>query len=284
MGASVVILVTIIFIWCGFRLPARGHEYEIHLGHLLLSICIIGTAVRRAQLRKSLSPAGIGMAIFLTLPIFVKSLTTGLALVTFFFAADRATRFGIEHKSPAQGRLAVYTKPHQQCRGANQVLANALVPAGFSVLAILSGSAVGPRLLVAARGAVCGAAADTLASEMAPVLWPGLPRTILPPWSTVPVGSNGGVTLIGFLLSFMGGCLPLIPLVILRLVQPQEVIIGGLAGFLGSLLDSVLGACFEAAEETQPSWKKPLDNDDVNLLCNMAAATVALTLHGWRDL
>ena len=95
----------------------------------------------------------------------------------------------------------------------------------------------------------CG---DTWASEVGSAIG-GTPRLITT-LASVPRGTNGGVTTVGLVCSFLGGLLVgiayFIALVVFSVTDtctPQwiVVIIGGAAGLLGSLIDSLLGATLQ---------------------------------------
>ena len=108
----------------------------------------------------------------------------------------------------------------------------------------------------------CG---DTWASEVGSVVG-GTPRLITT-WRTVPKGTNGGVTLIGTLCSIAGGLVVGIAywisasfVILLSNDSPNNstssknvspfslypyAIIGGFAGLVGSLIDSLLGATIQ---------------------------------------
>lgn len=78
---------------------------------------------------------------------------------------------------------------------------------------------------------------------------------------SVPRGTNGGVTLIGLVMSFFGGVvigiayyltvLYCIETNIMALSPPQwpVLILGGVAGLLGSLIDSFIGATLQYSGE-----------------------------------
>ncbi|KAK8193514.1 integral membrane protein DUF92-domain-containing protein [Phyllosticta capitalensis] len=107
-------------------------------------------------------------------------------------------------------------------------------------------------------------ASDTLSSELG-ILASSAPRLILPPFPSVPRGTNGGVTLTG-LVAGLGGSvlLSLTASVLLPFCPPTSSISpegGGwdlssklsftlgiaFAGFVGTLLDSLLGATLQAS-------------------------------------
>ncbi|PNI29903.1 TMEM19 isoform 2, partial [Pan troglodytes] len=142
---------------------------------------------------------------------------------------------------------------------------------------------------------------DTWASEVGPVLSKSPPRLITT-WEKVPVGTNGGVTVVGLVSSLLGGTFVGIAYFLTQLISvndldisaPQWPIIafGGLAGLLGSIVDSYLGATMQYTgldESTgmvvnSPTNKakhiagKPiLDNNAVNLFSSVFIALLLPT-------
>lgn len=93
--------------------------------------------------------------------------------------------------------------------------------------------------------------ADTLASELG-ILSKSDPFLLTSPWRKVPPGTNGGVTMNGFFLSFIGGVLMGGGTMLMDTLsgidtKPLEIIIfSGTCGLLGSVLDSLLGATVQA--------------------------------------
>ncbi|XP_073940031.1 transmembrane protein 19 isoform X3 [Castor canadensis] len=145
-------------------------------------------------------------------------------------------------------------------------------------------------------------AGDTWASEVGTILSKSPPRLITT-WEKVPVGTNGGVTMVGFACSLLGGTFVGITYYLTQLVfvndldisAPQWPIIafGGLAGLLGSVVDSYLGATmqFTGLDENtgmvinNPTHKakhiagKPiLDNNGVNLFSSILIALLLPTV------
>jgi uncharacterized membrane protein len=185
-------------------------------------------------------------------------------------------------------RLATGTSA---ARGARQVLANGGVTA---VAALLSS-------WPAAIGALAAAAADTWATEIGSFS-PTLPHSIAT-GAQVPTGRSGGITPLGT----MGGILGAIAIAGLAGVfAPSRsfglpgAMLGAVAGIVGMLSDSLLGAtlqgsykcpvCDAVTEQGAPChapvqlsrgvpW---LDNDAVNLAGSCVGAVVASV--GWRFL
>ncbi|XP_073183871.1 transmembrane protein 19 isoform X2 [Lepidochelys kempii] len=150
-------------------------------------------------------------------------------------------------------------------------------------------------------GALACSAGDTWASEIGSVWSKSEPRLITT-WEKVPVGTNGGVTLVGLISSLIGGMLVGVAYFITQLVfvsdldisAPQWplVVFGAMAGLLGSIIDSYLGATmqytgfdkrigmvvnYQTKDSKHVSGKPILDNNAVNLF---SSVVIALLLPG----
>ena len=108
-------------------------------------------------------------------------------------------------------------------------------------------------LSIAVLGSFACSCGDTWASEIGKVVGSHLP-VLITTFRKVPVGTNGGITATGTLSSLLGGTvigvayyLTLTLVLTIRRVTnipPQwpVIVIGCLGGFLGSSIDSLLGA------------------------------------------
>jgi uncharacterized protein (TIGR00297 family) len=150
-------------------------------------------------------------------------------------------------------------------RNARQVVANGGVAAAAALLGAWPAFA----------GAVAAATADTWATEIG-AFSPTPPRLIT---SGVPVpqGASGGITPLGT----TGGVLGAVVIGVLTWVLGRhDVRLAGVvavAGVMGMLVDSLLGATVQGAPARGYAW---LDNDIVNLAATLAGAGVAAA--GWR--
>lgn len=102
---------------------------------------------------------------------------------------------------------------------------------------------------------------DTWASELGSVLGRTQPFLITTRKS-VPRGTNGGITIIGLIMSFLGGIvvgltyyvtvLYCIDSKTLLMSSPQWpiIIFGGIAGLFGSIIDSLIGATLQFSGES----------------------------------
>ncbi len=150
---------------------------------------------------------------------------------------------------------------------------------------------------LSALSCCCG---DTWASEVGSVLG-GAPRLITT-GARVPKGTNGGVTLVGLLCSFAGGVIVGLAYFIALVCfvnfseysvtissQALVILIGGFAGLLGSIIDSVLGATVQFSgyseklgrvvnEESSGvkhiSGINILDNHQVNFVSSLLTAVI----------
>ena len=133
-------------------------------------------------------------------------------------------------------------------RDALQVLANA---GAASIAALLYGLTGESLWLAAFATSFAAANADTWASEIG-VLYRRLPRSILT-GKELPAGASGGVTPLGFLASALGAAFigvlfaaSYASIADARIEWGLIALIASLGGFAGSVLDSLLGAAFQA--------------------------------------
>jgi len=138
-------------------------------------------------------------------------------------------------------------------RNERQVVANG----GVAALAALAGN------WLAFAGSLAAATADTWATEIGRRS-PTPPRLITS-WTPVPAGTDGGMTLLGTAGGIAGA--GFIAGTSYLLGYPWAGVIA-LAGALGMLLDSMLGATVQG----RVRW---LDNDAVNLAATLTGAIVA---------
>ncbi len=182
----------------------------------------------------------------------VRDLRMFLALLVVFGVTLAATRVGYARKQrlrtaePAGGRTAAQAMANLGVAA----LVVAVAPAGWPVLAL---------------AALAEAAADTGSSEIG-MAFPG--RTLLvTTFQPVPAGIDGGISLFGTIAACLGAATVAAAALLSGLVTPSQAAIIVLAGFLGTMVDSLLGALFE-----RRGW---LDNDLVNLLSTAAAVGAA---------
>jgi uncharacterized protein (TIGR00297 family) len=173
---------------------------------------------------------------------------------------------------------------HGGRRTARQVIANG----GVAAIAALFDS------WPAAAGALAAAAADTWATEIGSFSL--IPPRLITTWSRVPRGVSGGITAIGTAGGLAGA---LVMATLGYVLAPRGTPLGvfslTVAGFIGMLTDSGLGATVQGAYECPACaarWERRdaichaplrqlrgwrwLDNDGVNFAATLAGAGVGL--------
>ncbi|CAL8405553.1 unnamed protein product [Arctogadus glacialis] len=270
----------------------------------LLSILVPLVLAIRAVKRRSLDWTGALGAVLVGFVLCMANLSFFVSLLFFFYSSSRLSRWGGGVKSKID---ANYKEGGQ--RNWVQVFCNGGVPTELALLYMIE---AGPGELpvdfsqhysaswmsLALLGALACSTGDTWASEVGPVLSQSRPRLITT-WEEVPAGTNGGVTSVGLFASFLGGLAvgaayfvsQLLFVNDLNLANPQWPIIlyGGVAGLLGSLLDSFLGAnmqysgfdssvgkvvSYESMTTRHISGKPVLDNNAVNLFSSLLVALI----------
>ncbi|XP_029901771.1 transmembrane protein 19 [Myripristis murdjan] len=273
----------------------------------LFSILVPLVLTLRALKRRSLDRTGALGALLVGFVLTMANYSFFSSLLAFFLTSSKLTRWGGAKKKKIDPD---YKEGGQ--RNWVQVFCNGGVPTEVALLYMIE---VGPGeipidfgkqysaswMCLSLLGALACSAGDTWASEVGPVLSQSQPRLITT-WKEVPAGTNGGVTTVGLVASFLGGLAVGVAYFItqillvnnLHLAVPQWPIMvyGGVAGLLGSLLDSFLGAhmqysgfdasigkvvSYESATTQRICGKPILDNNAVNLF---SSVLIALMLPG----
>ncbi|KAM4747044.1 transmembrane protein 19 isoform 1-T2 [Rhinophrynus dorsalis] len=270
---------------------------------VVIPVVIASHGIKKKSLDNSGALGGLLVGFILTIANF----SFFSSLFTFFFISSKLTKW----KSEVKKRFDSEYKEGGQ-RNWVQVFCNGGVPAELALLYMVeNGSGEIPIdfskeytaswMCLSLLGALACSAGDTWASEIGPVLSRSSPRLITT-WEKVPVGTNGGVTPVGLISSLLGGfsvgtayfITQLLFVHDLEIAAPQWpiVIYGGMAGLLGSIIDSYLGAIMQYSgydettgkivnhptnEAKHISGKPILDNNAVNLFSSIL---IALLLPG----
>ena len=143
-----------------------------------------------------------------------------------------------------------------------------------------------------------------LASELGTVLAKNNPRLLTNPFRTVPVGTNGGISFAGCLVSLLGGFIIGLSYIIgnmifcrsyylsnTMMINIQLLFYCTLFGLVGSLIDSLLGASLQfsgydrernmTVQKDGPSIEKIsgrniLSNNQVNLISSFLTSILAV--------
>ncbi len=251
----------------------------------VLAVIIAGLAWKAG----SLSRSGAWAAVITGGLIFgFGGLPWAILLLTFFISSSALSRAFSKRKA---GLAEKFSKGNQRDWG--QVLANGGLGALLAV-----GYAIRPQyewLWLAYAGAMAAVNADTWSTELG-VLSPKSPRMITS-GRTVERGTSGGITLVGSFAALGGAALIGVAAVIFSPTTDwfAHLVIIIIAGLIGSLFDSVLGATIQAIywcptcnKETERhplhscgtqtsqvrgwSW---INNDVVNFACSLTGAFLA---------
>ena len=175
-------------------------------------------------------------------------------------------------------------------RDAVQVLANGGIAAGLVLLGMFVHDS---RVYHAYIGAIAAASADTIATEIGTVF--GTRPRLITSGREVQSGTSGAVTFAGMLGAIGGSGLVVLAAIFWLGGLGFSVLIGlVIAGFGGSLVDSVLGALVQArflcrvcGKSTENAYHcdepsihvagiRPMTNDAVNIICTAAGAMISV--------
>jgi uncharacterized protein (TIGR00297 family) len=182
-----------------------------------------------------------------------------MVMLAFFILGSISTRYKYEYKK----KLGI-EQGQGGARGYRNVFANGIVAAAA---AVLYGVFVRPEFIVLYIGCVATAAADTMASEIG--VTGGTPYMITT-LKKVPIGTNGGVTMTGELVALAGGFLICVVALSLNIITPWMLVICTIAGFVGTNIDSFVGATLEN--------KGYVGNAGTNLLATIGGGICAVAL------
>ncbi|MGB7787964.1 TIGR00297 family protein [Methanoregula sp.] len=182
-----------------------------------------------------------------------------MIMLVFFIVGSAATKYKFEYKK----RIGV-EQGQSGARGYRNVFANGIVA---TAAAVLFGVFQQPIFIVMYVGSVATAAADTLASEIG--VTGGIPYMITT-LKKVPIGTNGGVTLVGESVALLGGLVVSLAAFFLGVITLPMVLVCTLAGFVGTNIDSVVGATLEN--------RGFLGNAGTNLLATIGGGLFSIAL------
>ena len=226
-----------------------------------------------------------------------------LVMLTFFISSSGLSKFFNASKAGAGAEFAKGSKRDAWQVAANGGVAGSLALTYFVLFKLFPGSELLPLLWVGFAASLAGANADTWGTELG-ALNPRRP-VLLTNFHRVPAGSSGAVSLVGSLAALAGSALVAgVATLVGRAGWAQGVGLPGwlvfviitAAGFLGALVDSLLGATLQAiyycpacdkhtekhpthtcgAQTVRARGLPWLNNDWVNLACTLSAGLVGV--------
>jgi len=213
-----------------------------------------------ARLMGSVTDGGALVGVLVAFSLIVAAGFAGfMPLLVLFLLTLFATRWGRRRKE----RLGLAER--SSGRTASQVSAN-LAGAMCCALPVLWFPEFGDLLLTGAMAALAEAAADTVSSEIGQASASG--ANLIVGLRSVPIGTNGAISLPGTLSGIVAACMIAWVSAGLGLVPWSVAPVIALAGSLGMLFDSLLGATWENAGR--------MGNDAVNFVSTVFAADLAL--------
>ncbi|KAL7631935.1 UNVERIFIED_CONTAM: hypothetical protein RMT77_017744 [Armadillidium vulgare] len=290
---------TALSLWIGNVLLASLFQIEnISIFRWFSSVFIPLLFIYWGLKKNSLSLSGCIAGYFVGFIITLSNFIFLSCLATFFVTSSKLTKFRSHMKQKLEEHFVEGGK-----RNWIQVLSNGIVGSIIAFIYILDCGAQEQILDVRNKyrctliaysflGAFACSNGDTWASEVGPVMMYGANPFLITTFKRVPKGTNGGVSIAGLLASFMGGATVglsyFVTLLLtvssneMRNAPPQwpVILFGGLAGFLGSLIDSFMGATIQYSGRNKEgrivehpgigvkhiSGRHIFDNHGVNLL------------------
>ncbi len=224
----------------------------------LVGCCLLAYSLRILDAMGSTAAFVLGGAI-----LWFGGLSWFSLMVVFTGLAFVATRFGrrrkLEHGTAEE---------REGERGAPNVVANGAAPAVAALSILVAEPSVAAVAYVAA---VCAITADTLASEIGGMA--SRARCILPPFARQAPGTNGAVSWLGQVAAAVGPAAVAAIAVPLVGITWEAAAVALVAGFVGSQLDSILGATVER-DADHPN--RPFGKGAVNFVASIIPTIVVL--------
>ena len=255
---------------------AETGEILVFLLWVLLALLL----TQGAYQLKSLTSAGAMGAFIMGIFVFgIGGWKFMVPLSTFFVLSSILSKYG---KRKKESFKSIAVKGSQ--RDVTQVFANGGIPLILTILWFYSPSDL---LYILFIGSLAAATADTWGTEIG-FFSKAAPRSIST-FKSVEKGTSGGITFLGTFGSLLGSTI-LAASAFLFIDDPQILIFVVIAGFIASLVDSLLGATVQASYECSRCHRptevqvhcdnqanlisgiKWISNDTVNLICTFTGA------------
>jgi uncharacterized protein (TIGR00297 family) len=260
----------------------------VNWSQLILGLVLAIGIATAGYLARALSKSGAWAAVVVGVITFgVGGLLPSVLLITFFISSSLLSRFGGIRKREVANAFAKGGN-----RDIGQVIANGGLAAIMSLLFGITGQNI---WLAGLAGALAAVNADTWSTELG-VLARHWPRLITNGLRVEP-GTSGGITLEGTAAA-LGGAMAIGILGGIGAQDPRLGIAVVLGGFLGAMVDSVLGASVQAIYycpacdkqterhpyhtcETATTYDRGwrwLTNDGVNFIASLVGAMIPIVI------
>jgi uncharacterized protein (TIGR00297 family) len=209
--------------------------FQVDVSMLILAVIIALTVGFFSYRLKAADLSGLFSASLVGIILIVfADVRWFLIMLAFFIIGSACTRYRYDRKK----KMGV-AESHDGVRGYYNVFANGLVGVAAAVLFGITGNVMFLALFL---GSVASAAADTVASEIGVV---GATPILITTLERVPPGTNGGVTVAGEITATAAAFIIAVIAYLLNVADLQMVLIVTLAGFVGTNVDSLVGATLE---------------------------------------
>ncbi|XP_042191784.1 transmembrane protein 19 [Callorhinchus milii] len=310
MMSNIIILILIVSVSLSFWIISMtvstyyGTLRPVSPWRWLFSVLIPLIISSRGLKNKSLDHSGAIGGLIVGFILTIANFSFFVTLLTFFITCSKLTKWRGNMKKLVD---AEYKEGGQ--RNWIQIFCNGGVPTEIALLYMIesgpgeiaidfSKQYTASWMCLALLGALGCCTGDTWASEIGSVFSSTKPRLITT-WEKVPVGTNGGVSPAGLVASLLGGMTVGLAYLLAQLMMVEDldssppqwplVAYGAVAGLLGSVLDSYLGAIMQYSGYDENSGmvvnhitpnarhisgKPILDNNAVNLFSTIIIALV----------
>jgi uncharacterized protein (TIGR00297 family) len=248
------------FGWIFWKLSIRFDSFIMALYDILIGVFLLLAAILSFVSRK-LTLTGAATGLIVGLLVYKGAGLTGIAMLALFFVAGSwATGWQVSKK-----KAIGFAEQNKGQRTASQVLANGGAAALLGALAwYLPDHAAILQVMMA--GSLAAATADTLSSELGTVY--GSRFFNILSLRTDERGRDGVISIEGTLIGAAGAML--IAAIYIAGYGPNHFLIIVIAGIIGNLADSLLGAALER--------KGLIGNNQVNFLNTLTGALVCWLL------
>ncbi|XP_052777177.1 transmembrane protein 19-like [Mya arenaria] len=294
---------------CSYFMTFYNHNAEPISPVRFLIALVVPILISQWSLRRqSLDISGAVAACVVGFIMTISNLGFFSALLSFFIAGSKVTKFRAQQKKSIEEDF----KEGGQ-RNWIQVFCNGGIAAQLAFLYLLEVGCteklidferyyIASWLSIAVMGSLCCSCGDTFSSEIGSVFGKSKTAWLITTFQSVPKGTNGGISVIGTLASFVGGAVVSVAFYLTLVLVANEdyltssppqwplIFVGGMCGLLGSIIDSFLGATLQYSGYDKSSGRivnKPgpsvehicgtvfLDNHSVNLVASLSTALLA---------